>query len=79
MNKNVKLGFENEIKFQKRMIKNLQKWQSVLSSFTGIGIIIAYLFRKQHFALFISGMSITMIGVLLILVIGYAIIMGKRI
>lgn len=71
-------GYQDEIVFQKQMLHNLQRWQSLLSMVVGIGVLMMYFFRQQNVWLLGTGIALTVIGILLILTIGYGIYHGKK-
>lgn len=71
-------GYQNEISFQRHMLHNLQRWQSMFSMVVGIGVLMLYFFRQQSIWLFGAGIALSVIGVLMILIIGYGIYHGKK-
>lgn len=41
-------GYQNEIFYQQKMIKNLQHWQSFFSMIVGLSILLTYFFVHQN-------------------------------
>ncbi|WP_294977207.1 PTS sugar transporter [uncultured Leuconostoc sp.] len=71
-------SYKIEILFQERMIRNLQHWQSIFSLLTGIGVLLIYFFKNKNIWFLGTGIGLFIIGILVILTVGYAIYAGKK-
>lgn len=75
---NFESGYENEIAYQKKMIKNLRHWQSLFSMFVGLSILLIYFFIHQNIWLFTTGIVLCVVNVMIVFTIGYAIYKGQK-
>ncbi|MEX0380661.1 PTS sugar transporter [Leuconostoc sp. MS02] len=75
---NIEKGYQNEILFQERMLRNLQHWQSLFSLLAGIGVLLIYFFRNQSIWFLGIGIALCVISILVIVIVGYAIYTGKK-
>jgi len=53
--KSVEKGYQNEILFQEKMLKNLVHWQSFFSMMVGFSILIIYFFSRYSVWLLVAG------------------------
>ncbi|MGY3742325.1 PTS sugar transporter [Leuconostoc inhae] len=74
----IEKAYKTEILFQERMIRNLQHWQSIFSLLTGIGVLLIYFFKNKNIWFLGTGIGLFIIGILVILTVGYAIYTGKK-
>ncbi len=74
----IEKAYKIEILFQERMIRNLQHWQSIFSLLTGVGVLFIYFFKNKNIWFLGSGIALCVIGILVILTVGYAIYTGKK-
>ncbi|WP_220739769.1 PTS sugar transporter [Leuconostoc miyukkimchii] len=75
---NIDQGYQTEILFQEKMLRNLRQWQSMFSLLVGIGILVMYFFKNKSIWIFSAGIGISLVSVLLIIVIGYTIYRGRK-
>ncbi|ATO56157.1 PTS fructose transporter subunit IA [Loigolactobacillus coryniformis subsp. coryniformis] len=68
----MKKGYEQEVTYQKHMLRNLGYWFQLWTIISGIGIVLTYFFYRQNLWLCILGITLFVIGTLGMLVFGYA-------
>ncbi|MDN7146245.1 DUF202 domain-containing protein [Liquorilactobacillus mali] len=68
----MKKGYEEEVAYQKHMLKNLGYWFQLWTTISGLGIVLVYFFHHQNFWLNVLGISLFAIGALGMLIFGYA-------
>lgn len=66
----MKTGYEEEVAYQKHMLKNLGYWIQLGTVTSGIGIVISYLYH-QNLWLYILGISLFILGALLTITFSY--------
>ncbi len=71
-------GYQTEISFQKRMLKNLKRWLAFAVVVANSGIIVLYFFAGRHSASLIAGILLLVLGVLSAVVIAYGIYKGEH-
>ncbi|AFT81788.1 PTS sugar transporter [Leuconostoc carnosum] len=76
--KSVEKGYQNEILFQEKMLKNLVHWQSFFSMMVGFSILIIYFFSRYSVWLLVAGIVLLVANIILIFLIGYGIRRGKQ-
>lgn len=75
---NLDKGYQSEISYQQKMIKNLQHWQSFFSMIVGLSILLTYFFVHRNVWLFGTGLVLGTINILIAFIIGYAIYRGQQ-
>ncbi|AXQ77731.1 DUF202 domain-containing protein [Streptococcus chenjunshii] len=69
-------GYEEEINYQKHMLENLGRWFSLFFILASIGIVLYYFFSASLFGL-VTGLILTSLGILGMLIFGYGIYKGR--
>jgi hypothetical protein len=64
-------GYENEVKYQKHMLKNLGYWFQLFTIISGIGIVLIYFFHSSNLLFKILGILLFIVGFLGMLLFGY--------
>ncbi|MCS8586298.1 PTS sugar transporter [Leuconostoc mesenteroides] len=75
---NLDKGYQSEISYQQKMIKNLQHWQSFFSMIVCLSILLTYFFVHRNVWLFGTGLVLGTINILIVFIIGYAIYRGQQ-
>ncbi|MGO3547871.1 MAG: PTS sugar transporter [Leuconostoc falkenbergense] len=75
---NLDKGYQSEISYQQKMIKNLQHWQSFFSMIVGLSILLTYFFVHRNVWLFGTGVVLGTINILIVFIIGHAIYRGQQ-
>lgn len=75
---NLDKGYQSEISYQQKMIKNLHHWQSLFSMIVGLSILLTYFFVHRNVWLFGTGLVLGTINILIVFIIGYAIYRGQQ-
>ncbi|MDO4912735.1 MAG: PTS sugar transporter [Lactobacillus sp.] len=74
----LKKGYENEIAYQKLMLRNLSYYFELAILITAIGIVMTYYFWGKSQPALILGIVIIVIGILMMLVIGTGAVRGRK-
>lgn len=64
-------GYEEEVAYQKHMLKNLGYWFQLNSVLSGVGLVLFYFFHDQNLWLNILGIVLFVVGALGMLLFGY--------
>ncbi|GEP19787.1 hypothetical protein [Pediococcus argentinicus] len=67
----MKNGYEQEVAYQKKMLRNVGYWFQLGTVVSGIGIVLLYFFHKTNFALTMLGIVMFIIGSISMLIFGY--------
>lgn len=65
-------GYEQEVAYQKHMLKNMSYWFQLGSIISGMGIVLTYFFYHQNLWLTIAGGFMFVVGAFGMLLFGYA-------
>lgn len=74
----IKVGYENEVNYQKKMLQNLQSWLQTLLAVAAIGFVLCYYFYGRNTGLLIIGVVLLVIGVLGAAIVAYGRHRGKQ-
>ncbi|MFD1419976.1 DUF202 domain-containing protein [Lactiplantibacillus songbeiensis] len=70
--KEMRTGYEQEVAYQKHMLRNLGYWFQLWTITGGIGIVLTYFFHAKSLGLTIFGITLLVIGALGMLMFGYS-------
>ncbi|KRN27999.1 pts system component [Lactobacillus selangorensis] len=65
-------GYENEVTYQKHMLRNLGYWFQLCTIISGVGIVLIYFFHHKILWLNVIGIILLVIGALGMLLFGYS-------
>ena len=65
-------GYEQEVAYQKHMLKNLGYWFQLSTILSGVGIVLIYFFHSKIIWLQIFGIVLLVLGTLGMLAFGYS-------
>lgn len=71
-------GYQNEVAYQKHMLRNLGYWFQLGSILSGSGIVLVYFFHAKNIFLNILGIALLVLGTAGMLLFGYAGWKGQR-
>ncbi len=77
IDENVRKRYENEIAYQKHMIENLHRWQTLFFLLSGVFIVLLYFFHQNTVAL-VFLIILTVLAVIAGLVFGQGIYNGRK-
>ncbi|MFT8917406.1 MAG: DUF202 domain-containing protein [Oenococcus sp.] len=69
--KEMRQGYQEEINYQKHMLRNLGYWFQLCTTLSGIGIILIYFFHAKFLWLNILGIVLFVLGAFGMLLFGY--------
>lgn len=72
MNQELKQAYKQEVIYQSKQYKKLQKWLTASIIFSSLGIVLIIYGQQIHFILKLLGLVLTIISVLSCIVIGFA-------
>lgn len=64
-------GYQEEVKYQKHMLKNIGYWFQLCTAISGIGIVLIYFFHSTNVWLNIVGIVLFILGCFGMLLFGY--------
>lgn len=68
----LKTGYQEEVTYQKHMLRNLGYWVQLCTVISGVGIVLTYFFHAKNLWLTILGIVLLVIGALGMLMFGYS-------
>ncbi|EEJ70965.1 hypothetical protein [Lactobacillus ultunensis] len=71
-------GYKKEVAYQKHMLRNLGYWFQLFLTTSAIGLVLIYYFYKSTLLLFVIGIVLMIVGVLGMLIFGYASWRGRK-
>lgn len=71
-------GYKNEVAYQKHMLRNLGYWFQLFFTVSAIGLVLIYYFRQTTTWLFVVGIVLMVVGLLGMLLFGYASWRGRQ-
>ncbi len=72
MNQELKQAYKQEVIYQSKQYKKLQKWLTAFIIFSSLGIVLIIYGQQIHFILKSLGLVLTIVSVLSSIVIGFA-------
>ncbi|MDF7638118.1 DUF202 domain-containing protein [Lactobacillus sp. ESL0791] len=71
-------GYQNEVEYQKHMLRNLQYWFQLFFTVSAIGVVLIYYFHAKTVWLFALGIILLVIGIIGMLIFGYGQWRGRQ-
>ena len=71
-------GYQNEVAYQKHMLRNLGYWFQLFLTVSAIGLVLIYYFHQSTMWPFVIGIILMVVGVLGMFIFGYASWRGRQ-
>ncbi|MBM7643581.1 DUF202 domain-containing protein [Streptococcus loxodontisalivarius] len=71
-------GYEEEVAYQKHMLRNLKYWYNLLFILAGLGLLLIYFYHKTNSHLFLGGCLLTALSILGMMLFSYGIYRGRQ-
>lgn len=71
-------GYKKEVDYQKHMLRNLGYWFQLFLTLSAVGLVLIYYYHQHNVWLLVLGIVLMVIGVLGMLIFGYAQWRGRQ-